>query len=336
MSNRSDLISNFIASTSFSGATQTALASDASKRSYIRLVDPNSSATALVMNAPPEAGEDVRPFVKVTQFLRGLGLSAPEIYAEDTEAGFLLIEDFGDRLFANECAANPELEHGLYVKACQILVNLHDAKKILDVPDYSLDVYETEAKLLTDWYLPATGSGYHRKEHNEYAELVRALCHKLDTKRKVTVMRDYHAENLMLLDHHTGLQSIGLLDYQDALIGHPAYDLVSLLQDARRDTSPELQDSMVKWFIDTSRQDPETFLRDYAIIGAQRNLKIVGIFARLWLRDGKPSYLDLIPRVWNHLQTDLQHPALFELKEWIAVNVPAPTERVLNAIRTSK
>lgn len=149
-------------------------------------------------------------------------------------------------------------------------------------------------------------------------------------------MRDYHAENLMLLDHHTGLQSIGLLDYQDALIGHPAYDLVSLLQDARRDTSPELQDSMVKWFIDTSRQDPETFLRDYAIIGAQRNLKIVGIFARLWLRDGKPSYLDLIPRVWNHLQTDLQHPALFELKEWIAVNVPAPTERVLNAIRTSK
>ncbi|MFM2371594.1 MAG: hypothetical protein RIS85_1316, partial [Pseudomonadota bacterium] len=134
-----------------------------------------------------------------------------------------------------------------------------------------------------------------------------------------TVLRDYHAENIMLLG---GLDRQGLLDFQDALVGHPAYDLVSLLQDARREVSPELEARMLDYYISKS-SDGEEFLADYARLGAQRNAKIVGIFVRLWKRDGKPRYLDYIPRVWALLERDLAHPALAPVAAWFDANIPA-------------
>jgi len=136
----------------------------------------------------------------------------------------------------------------------------------------------------------------------------------------VTVLRDYHAENIMLLG---SLQKQGLLDFQDALVGHPAYDMVSLLQDARRDVSPEVETAMIDRYLAATGADRETFLADYARLGAQRNAKIVGIFVRLWKRDGKARYLDLIPRVWRQLERDLAHPALAPVAAWFTANVPA-------------
>ncbi len=134
----------------------------------------------------------------------------------------------------------------------------------------------------------------------------------------VTVLRDYHAENIMMLPG--GGQ--GLIDFQDALVGHPAYDLVSLLQDARRDVSPELEAEMLALYADKV-QPGEDFAADYARLGAQRNAKIVGIFARLWKRDGKPKYLPMIPRVWAAMERDLAHPALEPVARWFDGNIPA-------------
>jgi aminoglycoside/choline kinase family phosphotransferase len=136
----------------------------------------------------------------------------------------------------------------------------------------------------------------------------------------VTVLRDYHAENIMLLG---SLRKQGLLDFQDALVGHRAYDLVSLLQDARRDVSPQLEAEMFDRYVRDSGIGADDFLADYARLGAQRNAKIVGIFVRLWRRDGKPRYLDMIPRVWAHLERDLSHPALAPVAAWFDRNIPA-------------
>jgi aminoglycoside/choline kinase family phosphotransferase len=150
---------------------------------------------------------------------------------------------------------------------------------------------------------------------------------------QVLVLRDYHAENLLWLPERGGVKSVGLLDFQDALIGHPAYDLLSLLEDARRDTSQSLQANMKHYFIKQSGVDDTAFNADYATLGAQRNLKIIGIFARLCIRDKKPHYVDMIPRVWAHLQRDLSHPKLAGLKAWVDRNMPAPSPEILARIK---
>ena len=184
--------------------------------------------------------------------------------------------------------------------------------------DYGLQEYQREAKLFVDWYCPAQnlyvdGPGY-------AAAWEAVLAQMLPRQRPgVTVLRDYHAENIMLLG---SLREQGLLDFQDALVGHPAYDLVSLLQDARRDVSPELEAEMFDYYVSKTGAG-EDFLADYARLGAQRNAKIVGIFVRLWKRDGKPRYLSMIPRVWQAMERDLTHPALEPVAKWFEANVPA-------------
>jgi hypothetical protein len=179
--------------------------------------------------------------------------------------------------------------------------------------------YLREAKLLTDWYCPAQSLTV---DNAGYAAAWERVLKPLESRQRpgVTVLRDYHAENIMLLG---ALHKQGLLDFQDALVGHRAYDLVSLLQDARRDVSPELEAEMFDHYLQASGEGAEDFLADYARLGAQRNAKIVGIFVRLWKRDGKPRYLDFIPRVWTLLERDLLHPALAPVAEWFGANIPA-------------
>ncbi|MDR2858411.1 MAG: phosphotransferase [Novosphingobium sp.] len=291
------------------------LAGDASFRRYFRLR--RGDATAMLMDAPPP-DENPEPFLRAARWLDANGMRAPRILAEDAARGLVLLEDFGIARMRDYLDQWPDDEREVYCTAVDVLADLHRLPPG-PFPDYGMAEYQREAKLFIDWYCPA------QKLHVDGAAYAQAwetvLTPMLARQRPgVTVLRDYHAENIMLLG---ALHEQGLLDFQDALVGHPAYDLVSLLQDARRDVPAELEAEMFDRYLEASGKAPEDFLADYARLGAQRNVKIVGIFVRLWQRDGKPRYLDLIPRVWNLLERDLAHPALAPVARWFDANIPA-------------
>ena len=324
---------DFIQSSGWTNAQVTTVAGDASNRSYERLVK-SAGHSVILMNAPPEKGEDVQPFVQILNVLRDNGLAAPELLRADIENGFLLLEDLGNDLFSHVCKTNPNIERALYRASIDVLLKLHKIKTPQNIAPYNLATYIREADLITKWYIPsATGHAVQKVSAKAYQYEISNTCNLIQNTAPVLVLRDYHAENLLWLPEREGLKKVGLLDFQDALIGHPAYDLVSLLEDARRDTSTQLQTDMKAYFIQNSNADPERFNYAYATIGAQRNLKIIGIFARLCVRDAKPQYVDLIPRVWAHLQHDLSHPNLQSLKNWVEKNVPEPTPQILTKIK---
>lgn len=333
MSNRLQMRNDFIQNLGWENAQITTVAGDASNRSYDRLTIP-AGHSVILMNAPPEKGEDVRPFVQILNVLRDNGLAAPELLAADIENGFLLLEDLGNDLFTQVCKTNSDIEPMLYKAAIDVLFKLHKIKTPLDVAPYNLTTYLREADLITEWYIPtATGQTVQNVVADAYRSEITHACNLIQNTDPVLVLRDYHAENLLWLPDRDGLKKVGLLDFQDALIGHCAYDLVSLLEDARRDTSKQFQADMKAYFIQNSGVNSEHFNYAYAAIGAQRNLKIIGIFARLCVRDAKPQYVDFIPRVWAHLQHDLCHPDLQSLKNWVATNVPEPTPEILTKIK---
>jgi len=320
------------------------LAGDASNRRYLRLGPERGQQAAVVMDAPPGKGEDVRPFVAVTHWLRQHGFSAPAIAAADTARGFLLLEDLGDDLYTPLLARTPERETELYRVAVDLLAELaaipapaslgpEDCR--VDLPPYDAAVLAREAALVREWWLPAAGGeapspGLAAEFDGLVADLFGGATALAEPVREVLVLRDYHADNLIWLPQRKGVARAGLLDYQDALAGHAAYDLMSLLEDARRDTSPELREAMIGRYLGRRPElDAETFRAAYSALGAQRNLKIAGIFARLAIRDGKPRYLDLIPRVWGHLMRDLADPALAPLARWVARHLPPPEPAAL-------
>jgi len=337
MSARDTDIATFLQSAGWGAASRAALAGDASARRYERLSDPETGTRAVLMDAPSEQGEDVRPFVKTARHLISLGLSAPEILAEDAATGLLLLEDLGDDLFARVCASDPAMEQTCYAAAVDMLVHLHRQPPMSGLAPYDLAAYLRETRLLTDWYLPtATGHPVAPDLAGEYAALVAEACQNLHGDQSVTVLRDYHAENLIWLSKRRGHARVGLLDFQDALLGHPAYDLVSLLEDARRDTSEALQQAMVARYCQEAAVNRRDFQRAYATLGAQRNLKIIGIFARLCLRDGKARYLELIPRVWGHLKRDLAHPDLKDLRHFVETHIPPPSTATLARLKGAR
>lgn len=288
------------------------LVGDASFRRYFRVRD--GARSAMLMDAPPPH-EDPGPFLDVGKWLAEHGHRAPEIHAEDRSRGLVLIEDFGEDRMRDWLDDNAHAEEDVYARAIDALVRLHRSPPGPFAP-YDLETYQREAGLLTEWYCPAMrlavdDAGYRAA----WDEVLQPMLPRQNPG--VTVLRDYHAENIMLLDE--GHQ--GLIDFQDALVGHPAYDLVSLLQDARRDVSPRLERTMLDRYL--AQVDAGAhFEADYARLGAQRNAKIVGIFSRLWKRDDKPRYLAFIPRVWEALERDLKHPALAPVAEWFAANIP--------------
>ena len=334
MDKRQRAIQAFLQAAGWDTAARRVLAGDASPRRYDRLTRAKPPFQAVLMDAPKDKGEDIRPFVSVARYLLETGFSAPAIYAADETLGLLLLEDLGDDLYARICIGQPRLEPLLYRRAIEVLADLQAQKTLPDVPPYDGETYLREACLLTDWYLPAaTGRETGAALRDDYRALIAAACQAVEPERPCLVLRDYHAENLIWLPDRAAAGQVGLLDFQDALIGHPAYDLVSLLEDARRDTGPDLRQAMVRHFLDITGLDEAAFLQAYSTLGAQRNLKIVGIFARLWLRDGKPAYLDKIPRVWAHLMNDLKHPSLAALNDWVTRHVPAPSSTILNRIR---
>jgi hypothetical protein len=299
----------FLDRAGWSGATVSPLAGDASFRRYFRVRDDGRSA--VLMDAPPPH-EDSRPFLAVGGWLSDLGFAAPAILASDVERGLVLLEDFGDARMREAVDADPGTAAGLYKAAVDVLIDLH-RHPAGPLDPYDGAVLHREAALLTDWYCPAVGL---EVDVAGYAGAWNAVFDHALAVEPVTVLRDYHAENLML----TG-RGLGLLDFQDALAGHPAYDLVSLLQDARRDVDLATEAAMLARYKAATGAD-EAFDRAYCVLGAQRNAKILGVFTRLWKRDGKPRYPAMCPRVWAYLERDLAQPVLRPVAKWFDANIP--------------
>ncbi len=298
----------FLAAHGWRGAAVLPLAGDASFRRYFRVVA--GPRRAVLMDAPP-AHEDSRPFLAAAAHLAARGFAAPRVLATDLAAGLILLEDFGDRRMREAVEADPAIEEAVYAQAIDLLVDLHDGDGGA-LPVYDAAVLHREVGLFPEYYAPAVGltvdmAGWRAAWDAVFARLADAP--------PVTVLRDYHAENIMLLDDGR----LGLLDFQDALAGHPAYDVVSILQDARRDVAPALEARMLARYRARRPLDDAA----YAVLGAQRNTKILGIFTRLWRRDGKPRYLAFQPRMWGLLERDLAHPALAPVAAWFGANVPA-------------
>ncbi len=346
----------FLAESGWGKAELKPLPGDASTRRYIRLH--GGGRSALLMDQPqqaeaPTAGPDASPearralgynalarlagadcgrFVATAQYLKSRGLAAPEILAADLAQGFLILEDLGDNLYTDVIAKGGN-ERAMYQAAVEALARLHaqPAPSVLPAgkPLFTYDeiALVAEVELLTEWFLPLA---LKRPAGADLAAEHRALwsdvLHDFDSSR-VFVHRDYHAQNLLWRGDQAGLSRVGIVDFQDALAGSPAYDVVSLLEDARRDVAPALAGAMTEAYIAASRNegvalDPAHFRLTAAVLAAQRNAKIIGIFARLFKRDNKPRYLAHLPRVWRYMEGDLQHPALAKLRSWYDRHIP--------------
>jgi hypothetical protein len=323
---RERLIRSFLESQKLSHARREPLSSDASFRRYERIYDGDN--VTLLMDAPPPK-EDVRPFVHIDNYLRRRGFNAPEIYAQDEENGFLLLEDFGYDSYTNVLSGKSKLsseytEQELYEAAIDVLIQLGRSTLPAETPGYNDELMIQECELFTHWYMPnIRGMDDVEDRQKRYINIWKKLLETPKVTDDVVVLRDYHADNLMWLPNRIGVQRVGLLDFQDAVIGSPVYDLVSLLEDARRDVSPETVKATLDHYLNERKSlDEDQFMAHYSIIAAQRNCKIIGIFARLAIRDGKHRYLDYLSRVWKHLEHDLKHPVLEPLKIWMDATIP--------------
>jgi len=356
-SDRTQTINDFLAHTGWGDAVRVPLTGDASTRRYIRLGQngtsallmdqpPGAEAPVARSNATPEerkalgynavarlAGADCARFVAAANYLRSLGLSAPEIYADDAAQGLVLMEDLGADLFVDSLAKGVD-EKLLYEGAAEVLAKLHaaDAPRVLpegkDLHPYDETALLAEVELLTEWFFPvALGREASEAEVSEFLGLWRKTLLPLLAAPGVFVHRDYHAQNLMWMPERRGAARVGLIDFQDAVAGSPAYDMISLIEDARRDVPAEIGQLTINHYAKAMTDqgtpvDEESFALASAVFAAQRNTKIAGIFARLCVRDGKPRYLAYLPRVWSYLTADLDHPALAPLKSWYDRAIP--------------
>ncbi len=320
--------SAFLQANGWADEDRSALADDASFRRYDRLQ--NGWRRAVLMDAPPDK-EETLPFVTIARLLSGLDLSAPDIIAHDLENGFVLLEDFGDQTFTKVLAGGGD-EATLYAQALEALAALHrraDVKQCADLPRYDADLFLTEAVLLVDWYLPAvTGGKPAASVRDSFIEAWRAVLPLAADVPETVVLRDFHVDNLMWLPDRESPACVGLLDFQDAVIGPVTYDLVSLFEDARRDVSHAVTAKLLdRYRVLFPTLDQDTFDASYAIIAAQRSTKILGIFTRLAHRDGKPSYLHHTARLWRWLEADLEHPVLAPVRDWFDRAIPSHLRR---------
>lgn len=354
---------DFLQGAGWGAATLSPLPGDASTRRYVRLA--HGGRRAMLMDQPQDAetpqcppdstpeqrralgynavarlaGADCGRFVAAAEFLRGHGLSAPAVYTADVARGFVVLEDLGDDLFATVLANGNGDEQALYAAAIDALATLHAAPAPAELgngkPLYAYDetALGAETDLMTEWFMPvALGRMTSEDERLEHRALWHQVLKPVLQSSSSFVHRDYHAQNLFWLPERTGSARVGMIDFQDAVAGAKSYDLVSLLEDARRDVSAELADGMLKRYVGVRKafdpaMDEAQFRAEASIMAAQRNAKIAGIFARLYKRDGKSRYLSYLPRVWAYLERDLSHPVLKPLKAWYDRRIPAEARR---------
>ncbi len=326
------------------------LQGDASARSYARLQMPNRSL--MFMDTPPQPdgppirdglsysriahlAEDIRPFIAIGAELHRRGCRVPETYHVEAEKGFAIIEDLGPAVFGDLIAQGHDIEP-LYRQACDVLVHLGTSGPPAEVsgygcrhrmPVFDQGAMEIEVQLLLDWFVPfATGRQAADTERRTFLDIWHRNLDRLE-QQKAWILRDFHSPNLLWLPEREGVARVGLIDYQDAMIGHRAYDVVSLLQDARLDVSEDAEQRLLRYYLDQMRAtgqscDESDFRYAYALLGAQRNTKILGIFARLAKRDGKSQYLRHIPRLCRYLRRCLEHPELKDIRAWFAEYLP--------------
>jgi aminoglycoside/choline kinase family phosphotransferase len=312
---------DFLATCGWQGAQIRPLAGDASFRRYFRVVHGNR--TAVLMDAPPPH-EDSRPFIAVAEWLARVGLSPPDILARDLDNGLLLIADLGDLRLRETADNNPERERELYEQATDVLVHLHQHEPMPGLRAHGLEQWLEEVNLFIEWYCPAVGIDVDAAAYRAaWTEALGPVAS--DGLSPVTVLRDYHAENIMLVGERKGIANFGLLDFQDAVAGHPAYDLASVLEDARRDVPPEIERAMIDRYVAATGHGEE-LERAYWALAAQRNTRILGVFTRLWKRDNKPHYRRFQPRMWGLLERDLAKPHLKPVRDWFDANI-APEYR---------
>jgi tRNA threonylcarbamoyl adenosine modification protein YjeE len=349
---RLEALRQFLNQAGFIDAKRQRMAGDASTRSYARLFRGDDGV--ILMNSPrrPDGpaiyygksysaavhlAEDVKPFVAIANGLRERGLSAPAIHYADLDSGFLITEDFGREGFIEGEPPRPIAER--YEAAVDMLAALH-WKKLPDVlplapqityaiPPFDVDAMMVEIGLMLEWYLPDRGAAPPSTARDEFVTQWRGLLGKTAAMPKTWVLRDFHSPNLIWLDGRSGTAKVGLIDFQDAVLGPAAYDLVSLLQDARIDVPEQLELTLLTRYIKARHAtdnafDPAGFAESYAIMSAQRNTRLLGTFARLNRRDGKPQYLHHQPRIWTYLTRSLAHPVLSDLRGWYEAQVPPP------------
>lgn len=320
---RAAAIDAFLSRAGWADASRRPLAGDASFRRYLRLS--RASGSAVLMDAPPPM-ENVRLFLDVADLLAGLGLTVPRILAEDRALGLVLEEDLGDGTYAAllERGVDPVLLYGAAVDVLVALQERAGPAAIAQLPAYGNARILEESAVVLDWFLPAwTGRPTPAAIRDDYLARWRAVLAAAPLGPPTLVLRDHHVGNLMWLPEREGIARCGLLDFQDAVAGPAAYDLVSLLEDARRDVPAELGAMMYERYLEGARvADRAAFAHAYAVLGAQRNLRIVGVFARLDRRDGKAHYLPFMDRVWGLVARDLRHPALDPVAEWLDRHVP--------------
>ncbi|MBY0381808.1 MAG: tRNA (adenosine(37)-N6)-threonylcarbamoyltransferase complex ATPase subunit type 1 TsaE [Xanthobacteraceae bacterium] len=337
-------------------STRQRMAGDASIRSYARLIGDQGST--ILMNSPqrPDGpaiysgksyssavhlAEDVRPFVAIANGLRQHGFSAPAVYHADLDAGFLILEDLGSATFVQGNPPTPILDR--YQAAVDMLAELHVedlpesiplAPKVnYRIPAFDLDAMMVEVGLMLEWYLPDRGVTLSGMAHADFILIWNDLLGKLASQRPTWMLRDFHSPNLIWLSTRKDVGKVGILDFQDTVMGPASYDLVSLLQDARVDVPDAIEIPMLTRYVARRRAnspafDAAGFVEQYAIMSAQRNTRLLGTFARLNRRDGKPQYLRHQPRIWEYLQRAFAHPSLASVREWFQANVPPPVDGI--------
>lgn len=331
MTDRSALKRAFLNTTDWATAQVEAMTGDASNRRYDRLYLPGK--TAILMDAAPERGEDVRPFIRIAEHLLHHGFSAPKILARQVEQGFLVLEDLGNDRFKEVIEATPACEGELYRAAVDALVTLHNCPLPDDLPDYGPDTMVKVCDPVFSEYRKTVAPGPVDQAQKLFDRALTDLLQRYVGPPSVLAQRDYHAENLLWLPDRNGVARVGMLDFQDAVAGHPAYDLVSMLQDARRDVAPDTEAAMIAHYLNATGLDAQGFHAAYWALGLQRNLRIVGVFARLATKLGKPHYVDFIPRVWTYIERGLTRPEFTEFRAVLRETVPTPTEDVLRKLK---
>ena len=318
---RTDLIAEFLAPTTWAHWTQTPIAADASARRYMRLSNEHGE-TAILMDADPSKSEDIEPFISIGTHLNKAGLAAPKIILRDIKLGLLLLEDLGPNDFAIWSRQHPTDTAALYKAAADVLVKTHATSAPQGLPRMDAKNGANMVAITAEWYAKDVD------QTNLVAAMKDALS-ELTAIADTLALRDFHAENLIWRPERNGLDRVGLLDFQDAFLAPAGYDLISLLKDARRDVDPILAQDIISQFSALVGQDAVSFEAQCACLGVQRNLRILGVFARLIRRDKKLKYAAFIPRVWSHIQADLAHPALLNLRNAVDASLPAPSSSTI-------
>jgi len=324
MHGRAEECQAFLEDAGWGGADITPLAGDASQRRYFR-ARKTAGLSAIVMDAPPPYNQDMDAFLLVAKFPLSRDFSAPNILFADVEKGFALLEDLGDDSFSKVLLRAPRSEELLYRRSTDVLIALAREAPPQELSTYGTDEMVSLAALPYKWY--------HSGASDDFETVLAANLNAVMQGQFSIALRDFHVDNLIWLPERTALRSVGLLDFQDAKICHPAYDVISLFRDVRRDVSVELQKKELRRYQVVLGLEPKNFELACHVLSAQRNLRILGVFSRLAKRDGKVRYLDHLPRVWRTLMEDLEIPELDELQTIVCDTLPPPNATTLNALR---